>query len=252
MPTVIVYGPGTQDFSLISEVPRKLSEAFGCEGYVLHWHRREMISLGYLHLTEEPYQPRAPFVAADAVTGRAVEQMEVYSLQEAMLLAALHPEARAVAKQMPQGALAIFAAITQLADDIHGRNSRAGWWTDLETGEDLHGKRNMGELLALVHSEVSEALEGDPSQAAVLARVHSALSRALEGVRKNLPDDKLPHRPMFRVELVDAIYRIFDILGSEQNDEHPAGAIFLEKVFYNANRPDHKPENRIAAGGKKF
>lgn len=122
--------------------------------------------------------------------------------------------------------------ITNLANFIHGRNVAAGWWTDLETGEDLHGKRNMYELLALVHSEVSEALEGR---------------------RKNLPDDKLPHRPMFRVELIDAIIRLLDILGSEQNaaHEHPAGVIFMEKVGYNDVRPDHKPENRHLEHGKK-
>lgn len=123
--------------------------------------------------------------------------------------------------------------ITNLANFIHGRNVAAGWWTDLETGEDLHGKRNMYELLALVHSEVSEALEGR---------------------RKQLPDDKLPHRPMFRVELIDAIIRLLDILGSEQNaaHEHPAGVIFMEKVDYNGIRPDHKPENRRLEHGKKI
>lgn len=123
--------------------------------------------------------------------------------------------------------------ITNLANFIHGRNVAAGWWTDLETGEDLHGKRNMYELLALVHSEVSEALEGR---------------------RKKLADDKLPHRPMFRVELIDAIIRLLDILGSEENaaHEHPAGVIFMEKVAYNGVRADHKPENRRLEHGKKI
>lgn len=116
---------------------------------------------------------------------------------------------------------------------IHAINANAGWWTDLDTGEDLHGKRNVGELLALVHSEISEALEAH---------------------RKGLMDDKLPHRPGFRVELVDAIIRIFDILGSDKEGqrEHPAGTIFLEKVRYNMKRADHKPENRRRAGGKKI
>lgn len=123
--------------------------------------------------------------------------------------------------------------ITNLANFVHGRNVALGWWTDLDTGEDLHGKRNMYELLALVHSEVSEALEGR---------------------RKNLPDDKLPHRPMFRVELIDAIIRLLDILGSEENaaHEHPAGVIFMEKIEYNDIRPDHKPENRRLEHGKKI
>ena len=121
--------------------------------------------------------------------------------------------------------------ITALADRIHADNVAAGWWTDLKTGEDLHGKRNVGEMLCLIHSEVSEAMEGH---------------------RKRLPDDKLPHRPMFRVELIDAMIRILDLLGSQENDIHPAGTIFQEKRAYNAQRGDHKPEARLAAGGKAY
>ena len=123
------------------------------------------------------------------------------------------------------------AFLTALADRIHADNVKAGWWTDLETGEDLHGKRNIGELLALVHSEVSEALEGH---------------------RKRLMDDKLPHRPNFRVELIDAVIRLLDLLGSVDNSQHPAGTIFEEKRAFNKTRPDHLPENRLKEGGKVF
>lgn len=80
-----------------------------------------------------------------------------------------------------------------IAKTIHADNVAAGWWADLHTGESLIGKRNMGELLALVHSEISEGLEGH---------------------RKSLWDDKLPHRLMLEVELADAAIRLFDILGS--------------------------------------
>lgn len=121
--------------------------------------------------------------------------------------------------------------ITDLSNGIHADNVKAGWWTDPKTGEDLHGKRNVPEMLCLIHSEISEAMEG---------------------YRKRLNDDKLPHRPMLRVELIDALIRIFDLLGSEQNDEHPAGTIFQEKRAYNANRADHKLENRLKPGGKAF
>ncbi len=120
------------------------------------------------------------------------------------------------------------ALIDNLVNEVHAANVRAGWWNDLRTGEDLHGKRNVGELLALVHSEISEALEGH---------------------RKGLMDDKLTHRPMYRVELIDAVIRLFDILGAD-NREHRAGDIFIEKTSYNAVREDHKPENRRLAGGK--
>ncbi len=121
--------------------------------------------------------------------------------------------------------------ITALANQVHADNVAAGWWTDLKTGEDLHGKRNIPEMLMLIVSEVSEAMEGH---------------------RKKLMDDKLPHRPMLRVELIDAMIRMLDLLGSQDNGQHPAGVIFQEKRAYNAQRADHKPDARLAAGGKAF
>jgi NTP pyrophosphatase (non-canonical NTP hydrolase) len=104
----------------------------------------------------------------------------------------------------------------------------ATWWTDLKTGEDLRQANNVPEKLMLVVSELAEAMEGH---------------------RKNLMDDKLPHRPMVEVELADAVIRIFDLAGAKGYDV--AGAI-AEKLEFNAQRADHKPENRLAEGGKAY
>ncbi len=134
----------------------------------------------------------------------------------------------------------IVQASEVLQRQCHELAKASGWWTDLESGRLLVGEyaymktshimppRNIGELLCLVHSEVSEAMEG---------------------ARKGLMDDKLPNRPMLEVELADAVIRCFDMAGGLQLDL--AGAI-AEKLAYNASRADHKPENRAEVGGKKF
>jgi NTP pyrophosphatase (non-canonical NTP hydrolase) len=62
-------------------------------------------------------------------------------------------------------------------------------------------------------------------------------------------DDKLPHRPAIEVELADALIRICDLAGA-LNVDLP-GAV-VEKMAYNRDRPDHKAENRAAAGGKAY
>ena len=54
---------------------------------------------------------------------------------------------------------------------------------------------------------------------------------------------------MAELELADAVIRIFDYAGGFGYDIE--GAIF-DKLAYNAKRADHKPENRIKEGGKKF
>lgn len=115
-----------------------------------------------------------------------------------------------------------------LVEACHGASYAAGWWHDLRTGEDMRGKRNVPELLCLIHSEISEAMEGH---------------------RKGLMDDKLPHRPMLEVELADAVIRIFDLAGGFGLD---IGGAIAEKLAYNAQRADHKPEHRLANGGKAY
>lgn len=116
--------------------------------------------------------------------------------------------------------------INGLTASIHQDNVNRGWWHDRHTGKPI--ERNFGEMIALVHSELSEALEGD---------------------RKELMDDKLPHRKMAEVELADAVIRIFDLAGGCGFD---LGGAIVEKLLYNQRRADHKRENRAAEGGKAY
>lgn len=109
-----------------------------------------------------------------------------------------------------------------LQDRCFGDASHAGWWN---TGI---GPLTFSNKLMLVVSELSEAMEAD---------------------RKDLMDDKLPHRHGREVELADAVIRIFDMAGAYGFD---LGAAIEEKMQYNSTREDHKMEVRMAAGGKSY
>jgi hypothetical protein len=71
-----------------------------------------------------------------------------------------------------------------LAKSIHANNVKVGWW------------------------------EG--SQACIFQKIQMAsteIAEATEGARKNLMDDKLPHRKMEEVELADVFIRVLDVGG---------------------------------------
>lgn len=109
----------------------------------------------------------------------------------------------------------------------HGLSRKSGWWNNKDGSEiDVGDKNVFASKIELIHSEVSEALEAG---------------------RKDRMDDHLPQRGGVEVELADAVIRIFDLAGAMGLD---LGGAILEKLVYNQQRADHKPENRFAEGGK--
>lgn len=95
--------------------------------------------------------------------------------------------------------------LNNLAQRVHKANEK--WWQDPSTGKRV--ERNKGELLMLVITELSEACEGE---------------------RKNLMDDKLPHRRMAEVEMADAYIRLLDF----------AAGFSLNIAYMSIDEFDHK------------
>lgn len=90
---------------------------------------------------------------------------------------------------------------TDMSKIVHQDNVEMGWWDD----ED----RCIYSCFQLVSTELAEATEG---------------------FRKNLMDDKLPHRVMEEVELADAFIRILDLVGH-------LGIEFCDTVYANDIHP---------------
>ena len=120
----------------------------------------------------------------------------------------------------------IIQAVSTLTDICHSASRNAGWWHNIKTGESL--KRNKGEMLMLMVSELAEAMEAD---------------------RKSLQDDHLPQYDGVSVEMADCLIRICDFVGGFGLKTAEAMA---DKIEYNANRADHKIENRLKDNGKKY
>lgn len=131
-------------------------------------------------------------------------------------------------------------ALREITESIGKANEDAGWWRDanIDLRDCPYTMHVVMGKLALGHSEISEAVEG---------------WRKSQKGGKILMDDHLPHRPMMEVELADTHIRLFDL---GRNVRFPNGrpldvpGAIIEKLAYNARRPDHKPENREKEGGK--
>lgn len=105
-------------------------------------------------------------------------------------------------------------AFEKVAEDVYQTALSKGWYDS--------GERNLGEAIALMHSELSEALEALRAGAAT-------------------PSDKIEGFLGVEEELADCIIRIMDL---SQNQKWRIAEAILAKIAFNKTRP---PKH-----GKKF
>lgn len=158
--------------------------------------------------------------------------------------------------------------------DCHSRSAKAGWWNDLATGQPK--KRSVGELFVLMVTELSEAyrayLTQEPDDKLpqypglgveigdLQIRLADFAGALISGMIVENTGTYNPGAAMLKeiCEIADryeSIRKTPQAKGDEEQGDHLPPQEVAEMVFakleFNATRPDHKIENRKAAGGKQ-
>jgi hypothetical protein len=198
-----------------------------------------------------------------------------------------------------------------LAGEIHQDNVKAGWWKHEYFNQEANRAFTAEELMAMPIGESVSVRIIPRNIGELICLMHSEISEAYEGFKFKINDDHLPEHEMFEVELADACICIYDTLGYYGHPVEiyevpwtfasaPVNTILLEihlrlsmamegfrkgdekkgcdylcsalrhiwslakrehilletiieeKREYNRNRADRKIENRAKEGGKEF
>lgn len=178
--------------------------------------------------------------------------------------------------------------INDFRDRVHAANVEAGWWTDLETNTSILETRNRPEMLCLIISEVSEAFLGgfEPdSHLPQFPAFHTELADAAIRILDQAGADKIdleisgeipeptgnPLNDCMTLTVIISSYALEGWRKSKTEKYHAAmlqafhfilkcqevydfnlWEVMEAKMAYNAQREDHKIENRKQADGKKF
>ena len=120
--------------------------------------------------------------------------------------------------------------VNELAKEIHDNAVAHGWWDE---------PRNLLEIAALCHSELSEAVEEYRAGRPLVyhkCKGPEYECADMEDATSNCYEDKCPSfgKPEgIAVEMADCLIRILDWFGHEELD---ADAIIREKMEYNKSR----------------
>lgn len=175
------------------------------------------------------------------------------------------------------------ASLNAFCAKIHADNQH--WWHDPNTGERL--ERNLDEMLMLVVSEVAEAMEGErkglmdthlPDRPMAEVELADVVIRLADIAGAYLHDIDGCYATLRAADAIISCpdnkgQALLGIVGALISDGSLDGAIscawFMAEKYcrkhgydlwgavaakreYNAHRADHKPEARLAAGGKKW
>lgn len=123
-------------------------------------------------------------------------------------------------------------AVDVLKNKAHNMAKEKGFWEDGEN-------RNRGELLALIHAEVSEALECHrKDQRCANATVIKAIKTENDDEFKEIMRNKV--KDTYENEIADVFIRLFDLCGAEDIN---ILAHINAKMRYNAMRPHKHGKN---------